>query len=256
MKLKAFSEWGKHHITIPFHTWEKRDWTLNKRLDFSKMWTSSFGCTRTMCKHHSPPPCHPQLHSLPRDAIASVSKHSLGSLLLHNTAAATCSRIRDFRAEASLHRVAKVMWGGAACLGSHWQQNRGRKRELAVILPKTASSRAQTPLPQICQHLVAALVPLKSKWAFVEWLLMEWKSVITPVMSMLVHKPWISMSTSLCLFFSGTKWKSSCSLTAAQHLVVKYVFIYNILYIGKDWNSIFRFYVRKKDSLKPIIWKR
>ena len=36
------------------------------------------------------------------------------------------------------------------------------------------------------------------------------------------------------LFSSDTKWKSSYSLTVAKHFVVKYAFIYNTLYIGKD----------------------
>lgn len=99
-----------------------------------------------------------------------VSKHSLGSLLLCNTAAATRSRIRDFQVGASL---AKATWREAAHLDSHWQQNRGRKHGLAGggfnshfgnwlwFLPKTASSRVQTALPQICQHLIAASVPWK-----------------------------------------------------------------------------------------------
>lgn len=82
------------------------------------------------------------------------------------------------------HRMAKVMWGEAACLDSHGQQIRGRKQDLAgggfnsqcgnwLILP--APSRAQAALTQICQHLPSALVLLKSKEAFVERL-MKWGS--------------------------------------------------------------------------------
>lgn len=95
MKLEVFSDWGKHPITTPFHTCE------NKRLEikwedgpFQNVGISSGPWT--MRKHYNPPPCHPQLHFQSRMLLPQSLRAFLGSLLLHNTAAA-CARTRDYQ---------------------------------------------------------------------------------------------------------------------------------------------------------------
>lgn len=121
LKLKALSEWGKHHITTPFHTWE------SKRLEIKRgggpfrnvgiqFWLhlDQDGNTTTLHPAAFAPFPAPGCYGI------RISKQSLGSLFLCNTAAATHSRVRDVQRGASLHRVAKVMPPGRMMIS--WQE--------------------------------------------------------------------------------------------------------------------------------------
>lgn len=236
-KLKAFSEWGKHHITIPISHMRKQEIGNEMRgWNFPK---SGCAVLAALVPHENTTAPHPAALSSVcyRDAPASGCPTLPGSLFRHDTAAATPPRSREpggsltaWGDKGDTQRSCPIGQSRAA----KWGEN---KSLLEVILPKTASSSALTAWPQICQHLVAALVP-EITTAFC--------GAIAPGTRLQLRTAWDvhariaqhnrNVCVFLCVFgFLDTNQKSSYSLTFAKHFTVKYAFIYNTLYIRKDW---------------------
>lgn len=128
MKLKAFSEWGKHHITIPISHMRKQE-IGNKRRGWN---FPQSGCPVLAAlvwhEHHSPPPGCPQLHLLQGCSCIGVSNAPGVALSVERIG--STSQDQGAQVGASLHEVTKVTHreaGTWTVMGS----KTGTKQELA-----------------------------------------------------------------------------------------------------------------------------
>lgn len=99
MKLKAFSEWGKHHITIPISHMRKQE--IGNKMRGWNFPKSGCAVLAALVPHENTTAPHPAALSSVcyRDAPASGCPTLPGSLFLHDTAAATPPRSREPRGE-------------------------------------------------------------------------------------------------------------------------------------------------------------